>query len=383
METDSFTSQARALAMIDSSSPSAVANAVTGVAFAATSMTLTWQTTVPAGNAKEFLWLAMGDAAGSPLQTLSPTAIASLEDVGNPAVAAATVTLAPAAIASLEDFGVHTITPGAATLNPTAITSLEDIGTPGVVINIAPTGIASLEDFGAPTLAAGSITLNPSGIASLEDFGVPVLTVAGGTQLLLVDAIASAESLGVPALAAGLVTITPSAIASLEDIGAPRLDLHLAPSGIASLESLGAPTVTGLAVVLLPSSIASLEAFGSPTVLVLGDIFDQYGVAYRQINPANYPAGAQFFLEAFLKSSVAGITTSAKLVEVEVDEDGNITTLGDVTGSAISTATDLPVRRRSAALALPAGNRLYIIQYGGVAGATQSCGPADVVVLHS
>jgi hypothetical protein len=313
---------------------------------------LTWQTTVPAGNAKEFLWLAMGDAAGSPLQTLSPTAIASLEDVGNPAVAAATVTLAPAAIASLEDFGVHTITPGAATLNPTAITSLEDIGTPGVVINIAPTGIASLEDFGAPTLAAGSITLNPSGIASLEDFGVPVLTVAGGTQLLLVDAIASAESLGVPALAAGLVTITPSAIASLEDIGAPRLDLHLAPSGIASLESLGAPTVTGLAVVL-------------------------------QINPANYPAGAQFFLEAFLKSSVAGITTSAKLVEVEVDEDGNITTLGDVTGSAISTATDLPVRRRSAALALPAGNRLYIIQYGGVAGATQSCGPADVVVLHS
>ena len=239
---------------------------------------------------------------GDPIQTISPSAIASAEAFGT---AKLNLKLEPSAIASAEAFGSLTVVPGVVTLAPTGIASAEAFGTPQVFRELQyllPSSIASAEAFGALTVIPGEVIILPSAIASAEALGSP--SIIPGAVIVAPTGIASGELFGTPQLnlfitPTGIVTseafgtltiipgevfVIPSAIASLEAFGTPKLNLKLEPSGITSLEAFGTPKLNfrlfltaiasaeafgtpRLGLYLLPSAIASAEAFGTPTIL--------------------------------------------------------------------------------------------------------------------
>jgi hypothetical protein len=102
-----------------------------------------------------------------------------------------------------------------------------------------------------------------------------------------------------------------------------------------------------------------------PGIIAFLDIEDVSLVVYSQagwpfvalVNPADYPAGTQFFFEVILATDNAAITTYARL--------HNLTTASLIAGSTVSTtATGLGDRLRSVKITLTAGDNEYIPERG-------------------
>ena len=197
------------------------------------------------------LWVVPDYVTSSGDQTISPSAIASLEAFGTDQL---NLELLAQAIASLEAFGSHTMQPGAVTVSPSAIASLEAFGTDQLNLELLAQAIASLEAFGSPQL---NLTLTLTGISSAEAFGTLQLDLA-----LVLQAISSAEAFGSASVSidGGPQTVSPAGIASGEAFGTLRLDLALALQAIASAEAFGSAALT---VYITPAGIASGEAFGT------------------------------------------------------------------------------------------------------------------------
>jgi len=206
-------------------------------------------------------------AEGLPSQTISPTGIASAETFGSPKL---TQYVGPNGIASAAAFGTPVL---GLHIAAAGIASGEAFGTPRVVKLVDPTGIASAEAFGTPTLA---LELHAAGIPSAEAFGTPRMiefvapvgipsAEAFGTPRLTLELVASgipsAEAFGIPSLTQRL---TAAGIASAEAFGVPTLRQTIYPHGIPSAEAFGEPGVDDGSGVIRPRGIASVEAFGTP-----------------------------------------------------------------------------------------------------------------------
>lgn len=237
-----------------------------------------------------FLGLNLDTLEGTGPQTVSPSAIASLEAFGSPtlditytigpagAIASAeafgatildiTYTITASGITSVEAFGSPTLVPGVVNVIPSAIDSLEAFGSHvlDVTYQITPTGIASLEAFGAATIAPTNI-ISPSAIASLEAFGTT--TIVPGVVTIIPSGIASGEVVPSPTVSF-ISNIFPTGIASDEAFGTTTLLLQytISPTGIVSAEVVPNPTIGGLNTII-PSAIASLEAFGTAQINTL------------------------------------------------------------------------------------------------------------------
>jgi hypothetical protein len=236
------------------------------------------------------------------LQTLAPSAIASLEAFGSPQL---DLTVLADPVASAETFGSTTLIIEQF-LSPDAIASLEAFGTAQIDLTVLATGIASLEAFGTAQL---DLTVFPTSIASAETFGSATVVAQ---QFLGPDAIASAEAFGSPQLN---LIVFPSSIASGETFGSPQLDLTVFPDGIATLEAFGSAQLN---LTIFPSSIAGAEAFGTAT-LTKGTILLPDAIASLEafgtltianvdqfIYPGSIPSG-ETFGTAILIGGVGGV----------------------------------------------------------------------------
>jgi len=141
------------------------------------------------------------------------------------------------------------------TLLPSAIASLEAFGTAVVTGPIIASGIESAEAFGAHQL---NFTVLPSAIISLEAFGTPQLNF-----ILLLSAIESAEAFGSLNVAYQQF-LSPDAIVSVEAFGTSKIVLFLLPSAIVSAEAFG---TAKLNFILVPNGIVTLEAFGTTKLI--------------------------------------------------------------------------------------------------------------------
>lgn len=101
--------------------------------------------------------------------------------------------------------------------------------------------------------------------------------------------------------------------------------------------------------------------------------FTQFGTLTREINPADYSPTVEFNFEAVLAGDGAA-TAYARLY--------NITDAAPVAGSEVSTANTDPTRVRTMApITLPAGDKEYRAEKGGIAGdGDVTCYAADVIV---
>jgi len=126
-------------------------------------------------------------------------------------------TISPSAIASLEAFGNPAVLPGAVIIQPSAIASLEAFGSPTLkfTFNIFPSAIESAETFGTPLVIPGTVIIQPSGIASLEAFGTPLVFY---DQVIIPTGIPSAEAFGTPTISF-ILLIKPKSIPSAEAFG--------------------------------------------------------------------------------------------------------------------------------------------------------------------
>ena len=195
-------------------------------------------------------------------------------------------TVSPSAIASLEAFGSSKVN---LTMFPSAIVSSEAFGTSKLTLYLKPSSIVTEEAFGTLNLMFDQ-TLNLVGYAipTEEAFGVAIVDV--GKQWLYPDGIVSAEAFGTSKLNL-LLNLTSSGIASQEDFGTPKLILTLKPSAITSLEAFGTPK---LILYLLPSGIVSAEAFGTAVVagpIIVSGIDSEEAFGTPQLNLTLFPSG--------------------------------------------------------------------------------------------
>jgi hypothetical protein len=168
----------------------------------------------PVGGAAQTTNTGAVDSTGSPFSYAFPIS-------DNEVPLSFPQTLSPTAIDSLEAFGTPVIG-GSVTLSPSSIVTAEAFGTAvvGGSIMVSPTGIATAESFGTPAISA-SITLSPTAIATAESFGTPTLT---GSTTVSPSSIVSGESFGTAVITAGPITVSPVALESLESVGSPVLE---------------------------------------------------------------------------------------------------------------------------------------------------------------
>ncbi|KKL47192.1 hypothetical protein LCGC14_2338010, partial [marine sediment metagenome] len=196
---------------------------------------------------------------------------------------------------------------GAQTITGAGIASAEAFGSATVALavqTITGSSIASAEAFGGATVST-TVTVTAGAIGSLEAFGAATITT---TVTITGSGIASAEAFGSASVAA---VITGAGIASAEAFGGATITttLTFTADGIASLEAFGAASVAGSDLAITGSGIASLEAFGAATVTIV--VMFDFGKWRKQINPGDYPTGAEFFFEAVIATSDAGFTAYA------------------------------------------------------------------------
>jgi hypothetical protein len=201
-------------------------------------------------------WVAAYVAVNS-TQTLSPSGIATAEELGTPSLIQ-NQTLSPSGIASDEGLGAASIFQ-TQTISAPSITSDEQFGSVvlSAIYSILAAAIASAEQFGDASVSVGAVALLPAGILSGEQLGSPTMTP-------------------------GAVSFQPASIPSDEQFGGPYVSpgaVNVAPSPIASSEQFGDTSVLPSAVSLLPLSIPSGEAMGDPAVSA--------GAAGQQVEPAS------------------------------------------------------------------------------------------------
>ena len=172
-------------------------------------------------------WTATDEGGGGPVtQTLTPTAIASLETWGSPSVYNVLQILAASGIATGELWGAHAVstTSGTSILQPSGVASLESWGTPVVtplIVQLVATAISSLEAWGTPSVLSGVSVLTATGVSSEEAWGT--VTLSNLKQYLLASGVISAEAWGNPVLEVLLKVLVAQSIASGEAWGLPLL----------------------------------------------------------------------------------------------------------------------------------------------------------------
>jgi hypothetical protein len=142
-------------------------------------------------------------------------------------------TISPSAISSIEAFGTAQVTPLGVSIVPSGIDSTELFGTPQLtlgVTTIEATAIPSSEDFGVAEVVAGLVTLSPSAIISEEAFGTLQVTI--GTEFLNAIGITSEEAVG--------------------NAQVRRLLEYIFPTGIESQQLFGRAVVTGGDKIVIP-----------------------------------------------------------------------------------------------------------------------------------
>ena len=124
------------------------------------------------------------------------------------------------------------------------------------------------------------------------------------------------------------------------------------------------------------AGFANIPLFGTPTIqTTVTSAFVPHTGAIMLINPARFPATAQFFLQVTIKTSVAPNATQARLMYL------NLGVWTQVAGSGLSSSSLTLERVRSVALTLPPGDNEYRVEYGGNAGAIHSCSRSDVIAV--
>jgi hypothetical protein len=148
------------------------------------------------------------------------------------------------------------------TVSPTAIASPQALGTAYIVIpGLGPSAVPSKQAMGTPSISAPE-TVSPAFIPSPRAIGSPSL--AGP---IYPGAIPSQQFLGTPFLDA-FQGVGPNAIASLQAMGTPAITRtqSVSPTAIASLQAMGTPSMTGGPGAILPRAIASRQAMGIPSI---------------------------------------------------------------------------------------------------------------------
>ncbi len=114
------------------------------------------------------------------------------------------------------------------------------------------------------------------------------------------------------------------------------------------------------------SGVGSMSVIGEAAEI----LFTQFGNVLRLIDPADYPTGAEFFLEVSLAAT--GGTARARLF--------NVTTAAAVTSSELTTTDADATRLRSPALTLASGANTYRVEYGTEVGEEIIIHSADLVI---
>lgn len=100
--------------------------------------------------------------------------------------------------------------------------------------------------------------------------------------------------------------------------------------------------------------------------------YTEFGIQ-RSLNPADFGGSPTVYLEVHMKAS-AGIAY-ARLY--------NVTDGAEVASSEVNTSSTTVVRVRSSALALAAGDKVYRVDFGGVAGTGTFTIYDAIVVIES
>lgn len=257
--------------------------------------------------------LSLAPVPTSSNQSLSPTAIASVEAFGTITVTAAySVNASGNNIASAESFGTASIDPEAYITGP-PIASSEAFGSDTVIYDqfVSATAIASSELFGSDSLST-AYSISATNIASSESFGTDSVTTQSS---LSPSSIATLEGLGTDSVTTAN-SITASAIPSAEAFGIVVLGAAIVPSSIASAERFGSDTLTTTASVTV-SSIPSAEAFGATTMGTVGSIAPQPITSAESFGTDTVVAGPVTVAENSIPSAesfgTASITTAATI----------------------------------------------------------------------
>ena len=175
---------------------------------------------------------------------------------------------------------------------------------------------------------------------------------------------------GVGTMAIGAALTTP-AKAAMSGVGSMAVAANIGTlqTGAAAMSGVGTMVPKG---VITASGKVAMSGVGSMSVIgETGQVlFTQFGNVFRLIDPADYPTGAEFFLEASL-AAING-TARARLF--------NLTTAAAVASSELTTTDADATRLRSPALTLASGANTYRVEYGGEVGGDYTAHSADLVV---
>jgi len=274
------------------------------VAYDASSPPTSLSMTIGAG-----AWVAIGlqiKDGGASASTIAPSAVASTEAFGGPAIQAKD-SIAPTGVGSDEAFGAPSVQ-AKDSIAPSGVAGTEAFGSPSVQAKdtIDPSGIVSTEGFGSPSITSTTPgdSIAPAGIASGEALGTPSVQAKDS---IAPAGIVSDETFGAPSVQAAPVTIAPAGLASDEGFGSPSINstvlgVSIAPLGIGSTEGFGTPAVdSGVGEFIAPSGIASDEAVPAPGITVKATIVvislpDKSGVGtpHLDIGPHDHGAGMNF-----------------------------------------------------------------------------------------
>lgn len=259
----------------------------------------------------------------------------------------------------------------------------------------AITGVGSLVPAASLILPASAVfagvgSVVAAGTIGTIQLGAAVLAGAGTlTAVPTMTFIGQASPAGVGTLVAVGERVVPGAavldgVGNMIVIGEVGIEGRAVIAGVGSLTVVGRRIVAGQAVL---SGVGSLTPAGVITVVgaaalagvgavaVIGEtgaiLFTIFGGITREIDPADFPAGASFFFEAVLAAPTGG-TARARLY--------NITDAAEVADSELTTPNVDETRLRSSALTLPSGAKIYRTEYGGAAGDVYTVFAADLLV---
>lgn len=388
---DTQVDETHCILITDQDTPSVAQSTALVDGFAAGSFTLNWDT-VGGGGGREYMFLAIGNAAGG-----AATQILNLSGAG---------------IAPNEAFGTVVISPGAGTVDLTdeGITPQESIGTPTMAggastLDLTGFGIAPQETLGLPQLnhiktmsgiapneALGTFTilqdLPVTGIAPNEAIGIPSFVLAGANQTVFVFGIGPNEALGSPTMLPGNVNVTMSGIGPNEALGTVTLSHILAAVGIAPNEAFGSPAMSPGKARITMTGIGPNEALGIPVVvLVTGTTFkgwlkdqgdaNSIGKLFT-LDTARYPGTAQYFFRFYIRT-VGG---AAFPVSARVALLSGASTFTVVSNSAVQSneKVNLDEVITAGAIGVSAGSHQYRIEYGGASAQTFECAGGGFIV---
>lgn len=354
----------------------------------------------------------------APSNALSPAALSLGPAFPAPTVVA-TATLTPATLSLAPAFPAPTVAP-TATLTPPALSPSPAFPAPAVAptVTLTPSALSVAPAFPAATSVGGGVTVVAAALAVSPTFPLPNVEVVSGPITVEATALSVTPAFPAPAVVPGSVTLTPSTLSVSPAFPAATVvpgSFTLGPTTLALSPAFPAPTVV---VTQKPAALSLGPAFPTPTVAptvtlaaaalttppvfataklvpgiailtvsalalsvyfpvatVVGGVstllWKRWGLISWNLDPANYPSGAQWRVVAWVVTKSASDPVRAQLYD-ESHAEG--VAVSQVSGTEEWPAGDEAIIPTvGPAFSLPSGEWRYSIYFGGIAGGEFIC----------